>query len=643
MDNPDHTRLAVTSIATRADRVKLQTGRTYLLEFDWRVLTTLDGSAVVRVASADNSTDYKIPGMITGEFGHGVLPVTVNGGADYKIVFELTVGGGKVVFDNVSLCEGGVGPWRRDFEAGFVLVNPLNRAYTFTAEEIAGAYHRIGVKRIRGSQVPEVNDGQPVSTLTLAPFDALVLLADRIAVANASTAVLLGVPAGGGAIRNSSAESQNISVGSANLDAEEGSINPLGFAIFGFEQNGTVISEAGVNALLPVRGGRIYVEVSGGANTGIALANREDKIANVSFYLSNSLGEQIQAGNVTIPPGGQIARFLDQSPFNAPQPFVGSLTFNSDSPIGALALRGLTNERSEFLVTTIPVAALNTSNTEPAYLPQIAAGGGWVTKVVLVNPTDKSLAGTLRIRRSSSGMVGGVLRIDDQATETKQYSIPPRGIQRFTVTGPEIPQAGAVWLTPDGSYTPEAVAIFSFRNNGVTVSEAGVLTATPAGAFRMYAERSAGIDTGVAVTNTSPAAETVNFELFTLSGRATSHRGTMILPPYGQIAQFLTQLPGFSSVPQPFRGVLRISTSSRTGIAVTGLRSRINQRGDFLIATIGVVTESTKTPSTLIFPHLAVGGGWSTRFILLGLRDRISAGILRFTDQTGAVLGLPLR
>jgi len=30
------------------------------------------------------------------------------------------------------------GPWRRDFENGFVLVNPLNKAYTFTYEELTG-------------------------------------------------------------------------------------------------------------------------------------------------------------------------------------------------------------------------------------------------------------------------------------------------------------------------------------------------------------------------------------------------------------------------------------------------------------------------------------------------------------------------
>ena len=41
---------------------------------------------------------------------------------------------------------------------------------------------------------------------------------------------------------------------------------------------------------------------------------------------------------------------------------------------------------------------------------------------------------------------------------------------------------------PGLAKAPDALAIFSFRNNGVTVSEAGV-SAFPAGtAFRMYAE-----------------------------------------------------------------------------------------------------------------------------------------------------------
>lgn len=48
-------------------------------------------------------------------------------------------------------------------------------------EELAGALNRTGIKRILGTQAPDINNGQPVTgTLTLQPFDAIILLADHI-------------------------------------------------------------------------------------------------------------------------------------------------------------------------------------------------------------------------------------------------------------------------------------------------------------------------------------------------------------------------------------------------------------------------------------------------------------------------------
>jgi hypothetical protein len=61
------------------------------------------------------------------------------------------------------------------------LVNPLNKPYTFTVDELAGIFNRTGIKRILGTVAPDVNNGQLVADdLTLEPFDAIILLADPI-------------------------------------------------------------------------------------------------------------------------------------------------------------------------------------------------------------------------------------------------------------------------------------------------------------------------------------------------------------------------------------------------------------------------------------------------------------------------------
>jgi uncharacterized protein (TIGR03437 family) len=92
-----------------------------------------------------------------------------------------------VAIDNFRVVRSGAGPWRRDFEKGFVLVNPLSKPYTFSAADLAGALRRTGIRRIKGTQAPDINNGQPEpGILTVGAFDAIILLADRIAVSTPS-------------------------------------------------------------------------------------------------------------------------------------------------------------------------------------------------------------------------------------------------------------------------------------------------------------------------------------------------------------------------------------------------------------------------------------------------------------------------
>lgn len=180
--NPDHTRWGFVSTSTHPGLITFTPGETYVVEFDWRILESLDNSLVVYIW--DGSTDvpgYPVPGVVVGDSGRALFPMTLGTGGNQRLSFDLIGGGGKVAIDNVRVTRGDAGPWRRDFENGFVLVNPINKPYTFTTEELAGNLGRTGIRRILGTQAPDVNNGQPVtSTLTLAPFDAIILLADPI-------------------------------------------------------------------------------------------------------------------------------------------------------------------------------------------------------------------------------------------------------------------------------------------------------------------------------------------------------------------------------------------------------------------------------------------------------------------------------
>ena len=122
----------------------------------------------------------------------------------------------------------------------------------------------------------------------------------------------------------------------------------------------------------------------------------------------------------------------------------------------------------------------------------------------------------------------------------------------------------------------------------------------------------------------------------TLGGASTGLTGTATIPGDGQIAKFLDQISGFENLTTPFQGVLRISTTSTAGLSIVGLRSRINQRGDFLITTTSPVDENaTASTAEQLFPHFADGGGWSTQFILFGGSGSSTSGDLRFLSQAG--------
>src|SRR5438045_3764267 len=91
---------------------------------------------------------------------------------------------------------------------------------------------------------------------------------------------------------------------------------------------------------------------------------------------------------------------------------------------------------------------------------------------------------------------------------------------------------------------------------------------------------------------------TVRLELSNLSGAAITAT-TLTLPPKAQVAKFLNQLAVFQNLCLPIQGLLRIS--SALPIAAVGLRSRTNERGDFLITTTPPVAETSPAIPELFF------------------------------------------
>jgi hypothetical protein len=420
---------------------------------------------------------------------------------------------------------------------------------------------------------------------------------------------------------------------------------PSGMAIFGYRRDGILISEASVPISSLMYQGRLPALIDGPVNTGLAIANPNDAAeAVVSFYFANARGVKVYSGTARIPPSGLVVAFLNQSPFAPPSELgidlttVRTFTFASSLPVGVTAIRGLTNERSDFLVTTLPVIDLSgIKESMPIVFAHYAQGGGWKTQLILVNPLDSPLNG-----------------VADFFSGSTRKSIPYQIAERSAVTiemagGGSETRAGWIQVTPsEGMPSPSGLLVFSYNLNGTTVTEAGVAALSEGSSFRLFVEASGdfnvaqagSMQTGLALSNSTDNDMPVTLELFALDGTPTGMRSTVIIPAQGQLGRFLDQLPGFSQLQRPFQGFVRISG---TRFGVVGLRGRYNERGDFLISTTAPSSEAVFASPQSMFPFFADGGGYTTQFVLFSnSTGAASNGKLIFLNASGSPLPIRL-
>ena len=455
-------------------------------------------------------------------------------------------------------------------------------------------------------------------------------------------------------VLSTSGQNPTARLGYGRLNALSGVSTPVGLALFAFRQGGNLISETAVPASAAVTSGRIFAEVGGSVNTGIAIANPNDRAANVVFFFTSVNGTDFGSGITTIPARGQISRFLNEAPFNGGAAISGSFTFQSDVPVAVIALRGLTNQRSDFILSTLPVASLTTVQPPNLIFPHFADGEGWSTQLILINPTDNTLSGTMQFYDRGSDAVAAQplsLQVDDVTGSTFPYTLPGKSARSFKTGGTGTIKTGSVRATTIGNQGVVGLVVFSYKSGNITVTEAGVPALRSIAVQRMYVEAAPGseqsgansVQSGIAIANPSAAAGTAQIELYDLNGVFTGLSTVITIPPSGQVAKFLNELPSFQSLPTPFRGILRVSSASG-GLNLVGLRGRYNERGDFLITTTTPVEEFVSPSNTeVFFPHLVDSGGYTTQFIMFNAYRNLGAGgLLQLFSQNGDPLNLTI-
>ena len=462
----------------------------------------------------------------------------------------------------------------------------------------------------------------------------------------------------GGVSLTTPGTSNTLGVGYARIN--QTAATAAGFATFGFRRNNVLVSEATVPAADYVTEGRIYAEIGNGVDTGIAIVNPTNDTVQIAFYFADSAGALFGSSVATVPARGQVVQFLSQAPFNAPSGLVGTFTFfalrsDPNTKVAALAIRGFTNERGDFLMTTLPIVPLQlAASFTGSTLPHFASGLGWTTQVVLINQTENVLDGKIVFLDQA----GQPIAVESElgSGSSFNYRVQAKSAFRLRTSDSATLRVGSVRIgsiVPSGDL-PVGFLIFSYRTGGVTVSATGVPPVRTASAARLFVEASSesgpgSIQTGIAIANVSSASVHVSFDVTGLDGSSTGLRGDLDIPSGGQAAKFLKEIPGLALLPVPFQGVLRISAPSAS-IAVIGLRGRNNERGEFLASTVPTVNEndqyfnSVLQYSPFVFPHFADGGGYSTQFVLFsGWNSGSASGSLEFFTPAGDVYPLELR
>jgi hypothetical protein len=184
-----------------------------------------------------------------------------------------------------------------------------------------------------------------------------------------------GVPAG-------------VKTGWVRLTPDSLSSTPIGSGIFSYNPSSILVTESGIPAAGSTTHARIHVDLSGGHNTGLAIANTTNSNADIKIRAFQSDGVTsvgTSAGNLQLAGNGHGAKFANQFITGLPPGFTGVLDISSTTAFTALTLRSLVNERADFLLTAFPIADATRDAPSPIVFPQIADGGGATTEFILLS------------------------------------------------------------------------------------------------------------------------------------------------------------------------------------------------------------------------------------------------------------------
>jgi len=185
-----------------------------------------------------------------------------------------------------------------------------------------------------------------------------------------------------------------VRAGSVRITAENAfSIDqiPVAQAILSLRNGGVTVSEVGVSAPPIETEVRMYMDASGSPGqigsiqSGLVIANPAARAVTASIELTGLDGTSVSLppATISVPAHGQVTKLINEIFPELPMDFHGIAHVTGTSSMSVTALRGRSNERGDFLMTTTPPLKEATTLPRDLVLPLIVKGLGYSTEITV--------------------------------------------------------------------------------------------------------------------------------------------------------------------------------------------------------------------------------------------------------------------
>jgi len=353
---------------------------------------------------------------------------------------------------------------------------------------------------------------------------------------------------------------------------------------------GLITYQTSVPATEPAREFSLFVDRTGGRETGLALLNAGNSNADpqLSFYDSSGT---VLAGRTVAQITGQLllkgqhlARYAVElfPELESGRIERGVLSVRSSSPTAAVALCEYVDDsapmegalRSMSTLPVIPAAGGDGSDTRTFYFPQVGNGSsadlGLRTALLFTNLGDEA---DLVVDFFDSDGKPLSLDLVDLGVRSSVASRVSKG-EVFSVRtsgeGPVV--SGYARVTTKGSVS--GTARFSYGQGGVTLFETGVPACGPLTDFSVFQSSIANsLETGIALVNTGSAPATITFRLYDAAYRLVAVKEMSddeALAPGAHLARYAKEIFAEADLDAVPLGI--ITVESDQSLAVISLR-----------------------------------------------------------------------